>query len=69
MTDNDVLPGKDLLEKAATIKKFEYSPLDKELNAQTDTAKKQYQKLDNTFEFDKTIKKGKKHLKTIVNQI
>ena len=69
MTDNDVLPGKDLLEKATTIKRFEYSPLEKELNAQTDIAKKHYQKLNNTFEFDKSIKKGKKHLKTIVNQI
>ena len=69
LTDNDVLPGKDLLKKVATIKRFEYSPLDKESNAQTNIAKKQYQKLDNTFEFDKTIKKGKKHLKTIVNQI
>ena len=51
LTGKDVLPEKDLLEKAATIKRFEYSPLDKELKAQTDIAKKQYQKLDNTFKF------------------
>ena len=50
-TSKDVLPGKELLEKAATMKRFEYSPLDKELKARTDIAKKQYQKLDNTFEF------------------
>ena len=36
----------DLLEKAVTIKKIEYSPLVKELEAQIDIAKKQYQKLD-----------------------
>ena len=31
----------------------------KELKAQTDIAKKHYQKSDDTFEFDKIIKKGK----------
>ena len=44
------------------MKRFEYSLLDKELKAQTDIAKKkkkQYQKLGNTFEFDKIIKKEK----------
>ena len=40
LTDKDVLPGKDFLEKAATMIKFEYSG--KELKAQTDIAKKQY---------------------------
>ena len=35
----DVLPKKDLLEKAATMKTFEYSPLGKELKAQTDYCK------------------------------
>ena len=34
-------------------------PLGKELKAQTNIAKKQYWKLDNTFEFDKIIKKQK----------
>ena len=38
-----------MLEKATTIKRFEYSPLDKELKAQTDIAKKQYQGWDKTF--------------------
>ena len=36
--------------KTATMRKFEYSPLGKELKEQTDITKKQYQKLDNTFE-------------------
>ena len=48
-----------MLEKVATIKGFEYSPLGKELKAQTGIGKKQYQKVDNTFEFDKIIKKEK----------
>ena len=33
-------------EKAATIRRFEYSPLGIELKKQTDIAKKQYQKFD-----------------------
>ena len=45
LTDKDVLPGKDLLEKVATMKTFKYLPLGKELKAQTDIAKKQYKKL------------------------
>ena len=57
MTSKDILPEEDLLEKASTIKRFEYSPLDKESKAQTDIAKKQYQKLGDTYEFDKIIKK------------
>ena len=39
LTSKDVLPKKDFLEKAATIKRFEYSPLGKGLKAQTDIAK------------------------------
>ena len=46
-----------MLEKAATMKRFEYSPLGKELKAQTEIAMKQYQILDNIFGFDKTINK------------
>ena len=41
------------------MKRFEYSPLGKELKAQTDITKKQYAKLDDTFGFDKIIKKEK----------
>ena len=33
LTGKDVLPEKELLEKATTIKRFEYSPLGKELKA------------------------------------
>ena len=69
MTTKDVLPKKDLLEKTATMKRFESLPLDKELKAQTDIAKKQYWKLDDTFEFDQTIKKKNQHLKNIIDQI
>ena len=59
LTGKDVLPRKELLEKADTTKGFEYSPLGKELKAQTNIAKKQYQNLDNTYKFDEIIKKGK----------
>ena len=62
LTGKDILPEKDLLEKAATMKRFQYSLLGKELKAQTDIAKKQYQKLDDTFRFDKIIKKEKQAL-------
>ena len=40
LTGKDVLPQKDLLEKAATMKRFEYSPLVKELKTPTENAKK-----------------------------
>ena len=63
MTGKNVLPEKYLLEKAATMKRFEYSTLGKELKAQPDIAKKQYQKLDDTYEFDKIIKKEYPELK------
>ena len=57
MTSKNVSPEKDfletekdLLEKAATTKRFEYLQLGKELKAQTDiaTKKKTVSKLDNT---------------------
>ena len=41
MTGKDVLPGKDFLENAAIMKRFECSSLDKELKAQTENTKKQ----------------------------
>ena len=63
LTGKDNLLTKDLLEKAATVKRFEYSPLGQELKKQTSVAEKQYKKLDNTFEFDKIIKKEKPTLK------
>ena len=53
LTEKVVLPKKDLLEKAAAIKRFEYSLLGKELKRQTNVAEKQYQKFDNAFESNK----------------
>ena len=41
LTGKDVLPEKDMLEKAVTIKRLEYSPLGKELEKQTSVAEKQ----------------------------
>ena len=49
LTYKVVSPGKDFLEKAATVKRFEYSPLGSELKEDTDIAKKQYQELDKAF--------------------
>ena len=53
MACKDILPEKGLLEKAAEIKRFEYSSLGRELKMQTDIAKKQHQRLDKVFESDK----------------
>ena len=39
LTDKDVLPEKVLLEKVATIKRLEYSPLGSVLKKQTEIAK------------------------------
>ena len=49
MTGKDVLPEKDLLEKATAVKRFENSPLGEELKTQTDIAKKRYQRNDKAF--------------------
>ena len=54
--DKNVFPGKDFLENSATIIRFEYFSLGKQLKAETDIEKKQYKRLDNTYEFDKIIK-------------
>ena len=53
LTSKDVLPEKDLLEKAAAIKKFENSPLGSELKKQTSAVEKHYQVLNTLFESDK----------------
>ena len=50
-----------MLEKATAMKRFEYSPLDKELKAQTSAAEKQYQKLEKVFG---SYKKEEKKLKS-----
>ena len=39
------------------MKRFKYSPLGKKLKVRTGIAKKQYQKLDDPYHFDKIIKK------------
>ena len=54
MSKYEFVIGKDVLpEKVATMKRFEYSSLSKELKAQTDIAKKQYQGLNKFFKSDK----------------
>ena len=50
----DGLPEKNFLEKAATTKRFEYSPIGKELKKQTSVAEKQYQSSDKIFNHDET---------------
>ena len=45
LANKNVLSEKDLLEKTAAIKRFAYSPLQKELKAQTDIAKKTVSKI------------------------
>ena len=46
LTGKDFLRETDLPEKTIALKRFEYSPLGKELKAQSDIAKKQYQDFD-----------------------
>ena len=45
-----------MLEKATTIKRFEYLPLSVELKKQTDIAKMKYQGMDHFFSFNKDNK-------------
>ena len=52
MTGRDVLPEKDLLGKAAALKRFEYSPLGKELKKETSVAEKHFQIFDKIFNYD-----------------
>ena len=66
MTGKDVLPEQDLLEKAAAIKRFEYSLLGKELEKQNIVAENQYQKFDNSLEFDNAIKKPPQNMKNTI---
>ena len=56
------LTWKKLLAKAATIKRFENSPLGTEIKKKKMTLEKQYQRLDKVHGFNKTImnKKRKK---------
>ena len=57
LNGKDVLLEKDLLEKVATLKIFEYFPLGKELRAQTDIAKKENETLDKIYEANEAINK------------
>ena len=62
MTGKDVLPQKDLLEKAVVLKRFEYSLVCKELKKQT-SVENQYQsftKIFNHNELRKPVKIKKK---------
>ena len=59
LTDKDVLPEKELLEKTTALKRFEYSPLGKDLKAQTSVAEKQYQEFILTYTFLETNIIGK----------
>ena len=71
LTGKDVLTEKGLLEKAAGLKRFEYSPLGKELKAPTSAAEKQYQKLDKIFESNKkeeVIKKSRAMSNLVYNK-
>ena len=49
-----------MLEKARPLKRFEYSPLYKELKKQTSAAEKHYQKLGKVLESNKKEEKMKK---------
>ena len=60
LTGKDVLPKEYLLGKAAALKRFEYSPLGKELKAHTSAEEKQYWKLDKVFESNKKEEKIKR---------
>ena len=66
LTCQDFLPEKGLLVKAATIKRFKYSPLGSKLKRQSHIEGKQYQGLIKVYKFDKkegneTIKKEHKN--------
>lgn len=49
LTGKDVLTENELLEKAITLKRFEYFLLGKELKSQTDISKRKYKGLDKIF--------------------
>ena len=68
-TDKDVLPEKDLLEKAGAIKRFKYFPFGKELKRQTSLTEKQYQKFDSAFESNKNEEDKTKNKKVALPQI
>ena len=68
MTGKDILPEKDLLEKAAAINRFEYSLLVKELKQQTSVSEKQYKNLTVLLKLIKRKKTNKKK-EVVISQI
>ena len=67
LTDEDLLPEKDLLQKGVTNERFEYSLLGSALEKQADLAKKQYQRLDMSYELYKITKREKQTVKKYNN--
>ena len=57
MTGKDVLPEKDLLEKVATKKRYEYLSLGKQLKSETVIAKMKKEELDKNLFLKRIIKK------------
>ena len=64
LTSKDVLPEKDLLQKAAAIKRIEYPPLGEELKAQASFAERQYEKLEKFLMLIKGRKIKRSHAKS-----
>ena len=64
-TGEDVSPKKITVKKAATIKTFGYSPLNKDPEVQTDISKKQFQGLDKVGSFDKEDEKAMKTVQRV----
>ena len=60
---------KRLGKKAAATKRFEYSPLGKELKKQTNVAERQYQKFDKVFESNKKKEDKTKAKKVVLSHI
>ena len=54
----EVLTEKGLLDKVAAIERLEHLPVGKELKKQIDIGKKQYQRLDKIYEFNKIGKRN-----------
>ena len=71
LASKNVLSETDLLEKVATIKRFEYSPLGSGLKKQTDIAKKNVKDTKRCMNLVKQEIKviENQHLKSIINQI
>ena len=59
LTGKDVLQEKDLLEKAATMKKCNYSSLSKELKKETSIVEKHYQSFEKVFNHDEKKRTSK----------